>query len=160
MPRFIDVDFFAGGGGASLGIEAALGKPVDIAIDHDPETIAVHAADHPRTLHSKRRRWHDTCGPAVRRLGWYDIQNRVRIFNRELGVEPGDRCGTPHAFERFLLCLRGRAVRRCRESLSAGRKQRQRVPVIDRHGREVQLARVGHRFARRRNTVGSSSQAP
>ena len=43
MPGFIDVDSFAGGGGASLGIEAALGRPVDIAIDHGPEAIAMHA---------------------------------------------------------------------------------------------------------------------
>ena len=51
MPRFIDVDSFAGGEGASLAIEAALGKPVDIAINHDPEAIAMHAATHPRTRH-------------------------------------------------------------------------------------------------------------
>jgi len=51
MPRFIDVDSFAGGEGASLAIGAALGKPVDIAINHDPWAIAMHAATHPRTLH-------------------------------------------------------------------------------------------------------------
>ena len=158
MPRFIDVDSFAGGGGASPGIEAAFGEPVDIAIDHDPEAIAMHAANHPRTRHYRRR--HDTSGPAVTRPGWYDVQNRVRIFNQELSVETGDRCGTPHAFKRCLLCLRGRVVRRCREPLSARRPQRDRVPVIDRHRREVGLARVGHRFARRKNTVGSSSHAP
>ena len=44
MTAYIDVDSFAGGGGASLGIEAALGKPVDIAINHDLEAIAIHAA--------------------------------------------------------------------------------------------------------------------
>ena len=44
MTAYIDVDSFAGGGGASLGIEAALGKPVDIAINHVPEAIAMHAA--------------------------------------------------------------------------------------------------------------------
>src|SRR5690606_28383854 len=45
------VDNFAGGGGASTGIEAALGRAVDIAINHDGEAIAMHAANHPGTRH-------------------------------------------------------------------------------------------------------------
>lgn len=45
------VDNFAGGGGASTGIEAALGRAVDIAINHDPEAVAMHAANHPGTHH-------------------------------------------------------------------------------------------------------------
>lgn len=49
--REIIVDNFAGGGGASTGIEAALGRPVDIAINHWPEAISVHTANHPRTMH-------------------------------------------------------------------------------------------------------------
>ena len=44
-------DGFAGGGGASLGLEAALGRKVDIAINHDPEAIAMHRANHPDTEH-------------------------------------------------------------------------------------------------------------
>lgn len=45
------IDAFAGGGGASVGIEIALGKPVDIAIDHDPQAILMHKTNHPNTLH-------------------------------------------------------------------------------------------------------------
>ena len=45
------VDNFAGGGGASLGIEWACGRSPDIAINHDPEAIAMHAANHPTTRH-------------------------------------------------------------------------------------------------------------
>lgn len=45
------VDNFAGGGGASMGIEQAIGRPVDIAINHDPEAIAMHKANHPQTEH-------------------------------------------------------------------------------------------------------------
>lgn len=45
------VDNFAGGGGASTGIEQALGRCVDIAINHDPEALAMHAANHPQTRH-------------------------------------------------------------------------------------------------------------
>lgn len=45
------IDFFAGGGGASVGIEMALGRQVDIAINHDPDAIAMHKENHPNTLH-------------------------------------------------------------------------------------------------------------
>jgi DNA (cytosine-5)-methyltransferase 1 len=45
------VDNFAGGGGASTGIEMAFGRPVDIAINHDGEALAMHAANHPTTRH-------------------------------------------------------------------------------------------------------------
>ncbi len=45
------IDNFAGGGGASTGIEMALGRKVDYAINHDPEAIAMHAANHPDTIH-------------------------------------------------------------------------------------------------------------
>lgn len=45
------IDLFAGGGGASTGIEQAIGRPVDVAINHDPEAVALHQANHPQTLH-------------------------------------------------------------------------------------------------------------
>lgn len=45
------VDNFAGGGGASYGIELALRRSVDIAINHDPEAVALHTANHPLTKH-------------------------------------------------------------------------------------------------------------
>jgi DNA (cytosine-5)-methyltransferase 1 len=45
------VDLFAGGGGASLGIEQALGRSPDVAINHDVEAVAMHAANHPATWH-------------------------------------------------------------------------------------------------------------
>lgn len=45
------IDCFAGGGGASVGIEMALGRQVDIAINHDPDAILMHKTNHPKTLH-------------------------------------------------------------------------------------------------------------
>ena len=45
------IDAFAGGGGASVGIEMALGRPVDIAINHDSDAILMHKTNHPDTLH-------------------------------------------------------------------------------------------------------------
>lgn len=53
----IIVDNFAGGGGASTGIELALGRPVDIAINHDPAAIAMHKANHPFTEHYCESVW-------------------------------------------------------------------------------------------------------
>jgi len=47
----ITVDLFAGGGGASTGIEQALGRPVDVAINHDPQAVSLHEANHPQTHH-------------------------------------------------------------------------------------------------------------
>lgn len=49
--RDLIIDAFAGGGGASVGIEMALGRPVDIAINHDEQAIRMHKTNHPQTLH-------------------------------------------------------------------------------------------------------------
>ncbi|HHT0946791.1 TPA: DNA cytosine methyltransferase [Enterobacter hormaechei] len=49
--REIIVDNFAGGGGACTGIEMAIGRSVDIAINHDPNAVAMHTTNHPDTLH-------------------------------------------------------------------------------------------------------------
>ena len=51
MRNNIIIDCFAGGGGASVGIEMALGRPVDIAVNHDPQAIRMHQVNHPDTLH-------------------------------------------------------------------------------------------------------------
>lgn len=51
------VDNFAGGGGASSGIEKAFGRKIDIAINHDPEAIALHKANHPDTEHHCESVW-------------------------------------------------------------------------------------------------------
>lgn len=55
--RGLVVDLFAGGGGASTGIEAALGRDVDIAINHSAIALAVHEANHPRTKHLTANIW-------------------------------------------------------------------------------------------------------
>ena len=45
------IDLFAGGGGASTGIEQAIGRHVDIAVNHDPSAVSLHQANHPQTRH-------------------------------------------------------------------------------------------------------------
>lgn len=57
IPDELIIDNFAGGGGTSTGLEAAFGRPVDIAINHDPEALAMHAMNHPRTLHLLESVW-------------------------------------------------------------------------------------------------------
>lgn len=51
MHNELVVDLFAGGGGASTGIELAIGRHVDIAVNHDREAISLHTANHPQTRH-------------------------------------------------------------------------------------------------------------
>ena len=55
--RGLIIDLFAGGGGASIGIEAALGRRVDLAINHDAVAMAVHRANHPETRHLEADIW-------------------------------------------------------------------------------------------------------
>ena len=55
----IIVDNFAGGGGASTGMELATGRVVDIAINHDPDAILMHRTNHPHTTHYQASVWLD-----------------------------------------------------------------------------------------------------
>lgn len=57
MSRGLVIDLFAGGGGASLALELALGRPVDVAVNHDPVAVAVHRLNHPETLHYQASVW-------------------------------------------------------------------------------------------------------
>jgi DNA (cytosine-5)-methyltransferase 1 len=69
------VDNFAGGGGASLGIEMALGRSPDVAVNHDPEAIAMHAVNHPDTRHFCESVWDvdpvSVCGGKRVALAWF-----------------------------------------------------------------------------------------
>jgi DNA (cytosine-5)-methyltransferase 1 len=84
------VDSFAGGGGASTGIEAALGRPVDLAINHSPEAIAVHKANHPATRHHCQNVWEvdpvDACGGRPVGLAWFSPD--CTHFSRAKGGKP------------------------------------------------------------------------
>lgn len=51
FPGELIVDLFAGGGGASTGIEQAFGRHVSVAVNHSPDAVALHAANHPHTKH-------------------------------------------------------------------------------------------------------------
>jgi len=69
------IDNFAGGGGASTGIEAAIGRPVDIAINHDPAAVSMHEVNHPGTLHYCESVWdvdpRKVCGGRPVGIAWF-----------------------------------------------------------------------------------------
>lgn len=71
----IIVDNFAGGGGASTGIELASGRPVTIAINHDPDAILMHRTNHPHTTHLQASVWDvdpiEVCAGRPVGLAWF-----------------------------------------------------------------------------------------
>ncbi|TCL74211.1 DNA (cytosine-5)-methyltransferase 1 [Hydrogenispora ethanolica] len=89
----IIVDNFAGGGGASTGIEMAIGRSVDIAINHDPAAIAMHKANHPTTKHYCESVWDvDPVEAAAGRpvgLAWFSPD--CKHFSKAKGGKPRDK---------------------------------------------------------------------
>lgn len=89
----IIVDNFAGGGGASSGIEEALGRPVDHAINHDEWALGMHRINHPQTVH------HGECvfdvDPAKiagrRRVGFGWFSPDCKHFSKAKGGKPLDK---------------------------------------------------------------------
>lgn len=87
------VDNFAGGGGASTGIELATGRPVDIAINHDPDAIAMHKANHPTSKHYCEDVWQvdpvEACEGHPVALAWFSPD--CTHFSRAKGGKPVDK---------------------------------------------------------------------
>ena len=87
------VDLFAGGGGASTGIEEAIGRPVDIAVNHNPEAISMHEANHPQTTHYCESVW-DVDPRAVcngRPVGLLHASPDCTHFSQAKGGQPRNR---------------------------------------------------------------------
>lgn len=87
------VDNFAGGGGASTGIEMATGYSVDIAINHDPEAIRMHKANHPYTKHYCEDVWQvdpvAACKGHPVGLAWFSPD--CKHFSKAKGGKPKDK---------------------------------------------------------------------
>ena len=87
------VDNFAGGGGASTGIEMATGYSVDIAINHDPEAIKMHKANHPNTKHYCENVWAvdpvKACKGHPVALAWFSPD--CKHFSKAKGGKPKDK---------------------------------------------------------------------
>ena len=87
------VDNFAGGGGASTGIELATGYSVDIAINHDPEAIRMHKTNHPNTKHYCEDVWQvdpvEACKGYPVGLAWFSPD--CKHFSKAKGGKPKDK---------------------------------------------------------------------
>lgn len=87
------VDNFAGGGGASTGIEMALGRAVDVAINHDEAAVAVHTANHPSTKHYCQSIFSvdplDATGGAPTMLAWFSPD--CKHHSKAKGGKPRDK---------------------------------------------------------------------
>lgn len=89
----IIVDNFAGGGGASTGIELAAGRPVAIAINHDPDAILLHKTNHPYTEHLQASVWDvdpvEVCKGRPVGLAWFSPD--CKHFSKAKGAALVDR---------------------------------------------------------------------
>jgi DNA (cytosine-5)-methyltransferase 1 len=87
------IDNFAGGGGASTGIEMALNRPVDIAINHDREAISMHEANHPTTKHYCEDVWdvnpREICNGRPVGLAWFSPD--CKHFSKAKGGKPVEK---------------------------------------------------------------------
>lgn len=87
------VDNFAGGGGASTGIELAAGRTVDIAINHDPDAILMHKTNHPYTRHYQASVWdidpEIVCRGQPVGLAWFSPD--CKHFSKAKGGKPVDK---------------------------------------------------------------------
>ncbi len=87
------VDNFAGGGGASTGIELATGYSVDVAINHDPEAVKMHKANHPNTKHYCEDVWQvdpvKACNGHPVGLAWFSPD--CKHFSKAKGDKPKDK---------------------------------------------------------------------
>lgn len=98
------IDSFAGGGGASLGIYLATGRHPDVAINHDAQAVALHAANHPTTLHLCQSVWradpqdvrdaaarHRGLDPRTARVGLFHASPDCKHFSKAKGGQPREK---------------------------------------------------------------------
>ena len=89
----IIVDNFAGGGGASTGMELATGRTVAIAINHDPDAILMHKTNHPHTRHFQASVWdidpEEVCAGSPVGLAWFSPD--CKHFSKAKGGKPVDK---------------------------------------------------------------------
>lgn len=112
--REIIVDNFAGGGGASTGIEMAIGRSVDIAINHDPNAVAMHTTNHPDTLHYCESVYdvNPKVATAGRPVGLAWFSPDCRHFSKAKGSKPVEKAirGLAWIVVRWALTVRPRVM--------------------------------------------------
>lgn len=143
--REIAVDLFAGGGGASEGFRMAMGCDPDVAVNHDPEAVAMHAANHPGTRHLCQDVWQVPPRWATqgRRVGFLWASPDCTHFSKAKGAAPRrdqKRRDLAWVIEKWAREVRPRvmAMENVEEFLGWG--------PLDRHGSPIK-ARKGETFA-------------
>ncbi len=139
-PGEITVDNFAGGGGASTGIEAAIAQPIDIAINHSPEAIAMHKANHPETKHFCENIWQ--VDPVVacegRPVGFVWFSPDCTHHSRAKGTKPLSKKirGLAWVVIRWAEAVRPRVIflENVEEFAEWGPLDRKRRPIKERRG--------------------------
>lgn len=142
------VDNFAGGGGASTGIEKAIGRSVDIAINHDPDAIAMHKANHPNTKHYCENIWQvdpkEACGENSVALAWFSPD--CTHFSRAKGGKPVDKNirGLSWVVIKWALAVRPKVM--MMENVSEIQSWGPLIPATDRKtGRVLKIVGYGHK---------------
>jgi DNA (cytosine-5)-methyltransferase 1 len=153
------IDNFAGGGGASTGLEQALGRPVDVAINHDEAAIAVHAANHPTTRHYCQSIYSvdplDATGGAPVMLAWFSPD--CKHHSKAKGGKPREKhirdlaWVVPHWIERLQRAAKERGDPNWRSIISVimlenveefrhwGPLDERGMPIKERRGEEFDL---------------------
>lgn len=150
------VDNFAGGGGASTGIELATGVSVDIAINHDPEAIRMHKTNHPNTKHYCEDVWAvdpiKACKGIPVGLAWFSPD--CKHFSKAKGGKPKDKFirGLAWVACRWAGLVRPRVImlENVEEFKTWGPLNRHHRPIKDKQGTTFnkfvcQLQRLGYR---------------
>lgn len=153
--REIIIDNFAGGGGASTGIEIAIGRSVDIAINHDPEAIRMHKTNHPNTEHYCESVWDvdpiKACKGRAVALAWFSPD--CKHFSKAKGGKPKDKSirGLAWVALRWAALVRPRVImlENVEEFKTWGPLNRNRRPVKHKKGHTFdkfvkQLERLGY----------------
>lgn len=138
--REIVVDNFAGGGGASTGIEIAIGRSVDIAINHDPAAIAMHRANHPDSEHYCEDVWQvdpkKACAGRPVALAWFSPD--CKHHSKAKGGKPRDKKirGLAWVAVKWAYCVRPRVLmlENVEEFLDWGPLDENNQPIESRKG--------------------------
>lgn len=170
MKTGLVIDNFAGGGGASTGIEAAIGRPIDYAINHDPQAIAMHKANHPHTYHYCEDVWdvdpREVAGGRIVDLMWASPD--CKHFSRAKGGKPVDKNnrGLAWVATRYAATIKPKVIflENVQEFREWGPLDENNIPISDKKGRTFQnwikeFERLGYQVDYR-NLVACDYGAP
>lgn len=139
------VDNFAGGGGASTGIELATGYSVDIAINHDPEAIKMHKVNHPNTKHYCENVWEvdpvKACKGHPVGLAWFSPD--CKHFSKAKGGKPVEKNirGLAWVVLKWAALVRPRVI--MLENVEEFQTWRPCIPIRDKDTGRVIVSMVG-----------------